>query len=90
MEKKKLTSKKALAAPPQPPVAAQQKTVVDVESEEKALRKMRQLDNKKKIQRITVDMPAHLYELIKTETEKKGYSITGFMIALTRKYFGEE
>lgn len=89
MEKKKLTSKKALAKPHQE-VATHNKTVVNVEIEEQALRKMRQLDNRRKIQRITVDMPAHLYELIKTETEKKGYTITGFMIALTRKYFGEE
>lgn len=90
MEKKKLTSKKALANPLPEPAAAQKKNVVNVEVEEQALRKMRQLDNKKKIQRITVDMPAHLYELVKTETEKKGYTITGFMIALTRRYFGEE
>ena len=74
MEKKKLVSKKSMT----------------VEAEEKALSEVRKLDKSKKVQRITVDMPVFLYEKMKTETEKKGYSITGFMLALVRKHFDEE
>lgn len=74
MEKKKLVSKKSMI----------------VEAEEKALIEVRKLDKSKKVQRITVDMPVFLYEKLKTETEKKGYSITGFMLALVRKHFDEE
>ena len=74
MEKKKLVSKKSIT----------------VEVEEKALLEVRKLDKSKKVQRITVDMPVFLYEKMKTETEKKGYSITGFMLALVRKHFDEE
>ena len=75
MEKTKLISKKALT----------------VEAEEKALKAVRkQADEKdRKVQRITVDMPIYLYEQMKGETEKKGYSITGFMLALVRKHFEE-
>jgi hypothetical protein len=73
MEKKKLISKKSMTA----------------EMEEKALQEVRKLDKTKKVQRITVDMPVYLYDQLKTETEKKGYSITGFMLALVRKHFEE-
>ena len=73
MEKKKLVSKKSMT----------------VEAEEKALLEVRKLDKSKKVQRITVDMPVFLYEKMKTETEKKGYSITGFMLALVRKHFDD-
>lgn len=74
MEKKKLVSKKSMI----------------VDAEEKALQEVRKLDKTKKVQRITVDMPVYLYEKMKNETEKKGYSITGFMLALVRKHFEEE
>lgn len=75
MEKKKLISKKALT----------------VEAEEKALKTVRKQDDEKekKVQRITVDMPIYLYDQVKGETETKGYSITGFMLALVRKHFEE-
>ncbi len=75
MEKKVLISKKALTA----------------EAEEKALKAVRKQDDDKerKVQRITVDMPVYLYDQVKGETEKKGYSITGFMLALVRKHFEE-
>jgi hypothetical protein len=75
MEKKKLISKKASTA----------------EAEEKALKAVqKQADaQERKVQRITVDMPVYLYDLMKGETEKKGYSITGFMLALVRKHFEE-
>jgi hypothetical protein len=71
MEKKKLVSKKSMI----------------VEAEEKALQEVRKMDKTKKVQRITVDMPVYLYDKLKDETEKKGYSITGFMLSLVRKHF---
>ncbi len=74
MEKKILVSKKTLTA----------------QVEEKALQEVKKLDKTKKVQRITVDMPVYLYEQLKTETEKKGYSITGFMLSLVRKHFDQE
>jgi hypothetical protein len=73
MEKKKLVSKKSII----------------VQAEEKALQEVRKLDKTKKVQRITVDMPVYLYDRLKDETEKKGYSITGFMLSLVRKHFEE-
>ena len=60
-----------------------------LEAEEKALLAMKQIDSQKKVQRITIDMPIFLYDRIKEETEKKGYSITGFMLSLVRKHFDE-
>jgi hypothetical protein len=75
MEKKKLISKKASTA----------------EAEEKALKAVQKQSDaqERKVQRITVDMPIYLYDQMKGETEKKGYSITGFMLALVRKHFEE-
>ena len=60
-----------------------------LEAEEKALQVIKQLDNQKKVQRITIDMPIFLYDRVKEETEKKGYSLTGFMLSLVRKHFDE-
>ena len=75
MEKKKLISKKALT----------------VDAEERAFQAVQKQSDEKerKVQRITVDMPIYLYDQLKGETEKKGYSITGFMLALVRKHFEE-
>jgi hypothetical protein len=73
VEKKKLVSKKTLT----------------LEAEEKALQEVRKIESTKKVQRITVDMPVFLYDKMKDETEQKGYSITGFMLSLVRKYFEE-
>lgn len=60
-----------------------------LEAEEKALLAIKQIEGQKKVQRITIDMPIFLYDRIKEETEKKGYSITGFMLSLVRKHFDE-
>ena len=60
-----------------------------LEAEEKALQAIKQMDSQKKVQRITIDMPIFLYDRIKEETEKKGYSLTGFMLSLVRKHFDE-
>lgn len=60
-----------------------------LEAEEKALQAIKQMENQKKVQRITIDMPIFLYDRVKEETEKKGYSITGFMLSLVRKHFDE-
>ena len=42
---------------------------------------------KKKLHRLTLDMPPALFEKIKSEAKGKGFTVKGFLLGLVDRYF---
>jgi hypothetical protein len=57
---------------------------------DKIIADLRSDDSKGDIQRITVDMPKYLYDIMKDKMSKKGYSMKTYIVGLVRKDVGDE
>ncbi len=57
---------------------------------DKIIADLRSTDNQGDIQRITVDMPKYLYDIMKDKMGKKGYSMKTYIVGLVRKDVGDE
>ena len=57
---------------------------------EKIIADLRSDESKGDIQRITVDMPKYLYDIMKDKMSKKGYSMKTYIVGLVRKDVGDE
>jgi hypothetical protein len=57
---------------------------------DKIIADLRSTDNQGDIQRITVDMPKYLYDIMKDKMGKKGYSMKTYIVGLVRKDLGDE
>ena len=57
---------------------------------DKIIAELRNDDFKGDIQRITVDMPKYLYDIMKDKMTKKGYSMKTYIVGLVRKDVGDE
>jgi hypothetical protein len=57
---------------------------------DKIIADMRSTDNQGDTQRITVDMPKYLYDIMKDKMGKKGYSMKTYIVGLVRKDVGDE
>ncbi len=62
---------------------------ISVEAQEKALEQLQQTENKKKVQRVTVDFPRFIYEQMKEETEMRGQTLKGFIVGLVRAHLAK-
>jgi hypothetical protein len=70
-----------------------------IEAQEKALLKLQEkapLPQEKKIVekkqkskkiRVSVDFPGDVYEVMKTDTQKKGQTLKGFIVAMVREHY---
>lgn len=67
------------------PTATETSQVAD-----KIIANLRSEDSKGDIQRITVDMPKYLYDIMKDKMSKKGYSMKTYIVGLVRKDVGDE
>ncbi len=74
-----------------------------VEAQEKALQKLQEQQEKagektakrggerkpKKVKtRVSVDFPHDIYEVMKKDTQKKGQTLKGFIVAMVREHYG--
>ena len=57
---------------------------------DKIIAELRGDESKGDIQRITVDMPKYLYDIMKDKMSKKGYSMKTYIVGLVRKDVGDE
>ncbi|MBL7813819.1 MAG: hypothetical protein JNL70_02350 [Saprospiraceae bacterium] len=57
---------------------------------DKIIAELRSDESKGDIQRITVDMPKYLYDIMKDKMSKKGYSMKTYIVGLVRKDVGDE
>jgi hypothetical protein len=57
---------------------------------DKIIAELRGDESKGDIQRITVDMPKYLYDIMKDKMSKKGYSMKTYIVGLVRKDLGDE
>lgn len=57
---------------------------------DKIIAELRSDEFKGDIQRITVDMPKYLYDIMKDKMSKKGYSMKTYIVGLVRKDVGDE
>lgn len=57
---------------------------------DKIITELRSDESKGDIQRITVDMPKYLYDIMKDKMSKKGYSMKTYIVGLVRKDVGDE
>ena len=74
-------------------LAVEQKTESTVESSQvadKIIAELRSDESKGDVQRITVDMPKYLYDIMKDKMAKKGYSMKTYVVGLVRKDVGDE
>ena len=71
-------------------ITARKNKPLSAAEQEKALQKLKSTDKKKKVQRVTIDFPAFIYDQIKEETENTGQTIKGFMVGLVREYFAKK
>jgi hypothetical protein len=61
-----------------------------VQIADKIIADMRSTDSQGDTQRITVDMPKYLYDIMKDKMNKKGYSMKTYVVGLVRKDVGDE
>ncbi len=61
-----------------------------VQIADKIIADLRSTDSQGDIQRITVDMPKYLYDIMKEKMGKKGYSMKTYIVGLVRKDVGDE
>lgn len=67
-------------------------TQPSVEDQERALEKLlkkKEVPTKKKT-RVSVDFPNDIYEVMKQDTQKKGMTLKGFIVAMVREFYEEK
>lgn len=61
-----------------------------IEEQEAALKKLRSQKKEKKYTRVSVDFPHELYEQMKSDTQRRGQTLKGFIVSLVRDFYEKE
>lgn len=73
-----------------PKIVSRKKAAENLPVADKIILNLRSEEAKGDIQRITVDMPKYLYEMMKDKMSSKGHSMKSYVVGLVRKDLGDE
>ena len=73
-----------------PKIVSKKKAAENLTVADKIISNLRSEEAKGDTQRITVDMPKYLYDMMKDKMETKGHSMKNYIVGLVRRDLGDE